>query len=211
MEKILAKTLLEIKAIQLNPQNPFEWASGILSPIYCDNRLVLSYPKARTIVKEGLVQFSSKFDDFDVVAGVATAGIAHGALLADALNKPFIYVRSKRKGHGRQNLIEGELKPNSKVLLVEDLISTGGSCLKAVEGVREAGGEVVGVLALFTYGFDESVDAFNKAQCKFETLSNYNVMLNIALEENYITLEEKSLLTQWRISPRTWGEQFKPI
>ncbi len=208
MEKILAQKLLQIKAIRLNPQNPFQWASGMLSPIYCDNRIVLSYPEAREVVKKGLKEASAQFGDFDYVGGVATAGIAHGALLADVLGKPFIYVRSKRKAHGRQNLIEGDMKPDSKVLLVEDLISTGGSCLKAVEGVREDGGEVVGVLALFTYGFPKADEAFEAADCKYATLSNYPVMLEVASEMGYLTAEEKELLARWRNNPQVWAEQF---
>jgi orotate phosphoribosyltransferase len=207
VEKILAQKLLQIKAIRLNPQNPFQWASGILSPIYCDNRIVLSYPEARDLVKKALAEASADFD-FDVVAGVATAGIAHGALLADAIGKPFIYVRSKRKEHGRQNLIEGELKEGAKVLMVEDLISTGGSCLKAVEGVREAGGKVAGVLALFTYGFPESVEAFEKENCPFKTLSNYPAMLEVALENGYLNNDEKELLSEWRKNPKEWAKQF---
>lgn len=208
MERALAQKLLQIKAIRLNPQSPFQWASGILSPIYCDNRIVLSYPDARELVKKGMKEVSERFEDFDVVAGVATAGIAHGALLADVLGKPFIYVRSKRKAHGRQNLIEGELKEGSKVLMVEDLISTGGSCLKAVEGVREAGGTVVGVLALFTYGFPQSVAAFAKENCPFETISNYPVMLEVAMENGYLNAADKELLAEWRKDPKKWAEQF---
>ncbi len=207
MEKLLAQKLLEIEAIKLNPDSPFTWASGILSPIYCDNRIVLSFPKVRNTVKNFLAEISAEFE-FDVIAGVATAGIAHGALLADALDKPFIYVRDKKKGHGRQNLIEGRLDPNSKVLMVEDLISTGGSSLKAVEGVRSAGGEVVAVLALFTYGFQIAEDAFRNAGCEFRTLSNYDSMLEIALEKGYIKTEEKQLLAEWRKNPQEWGKQF---
>lgn len=208
MEKLLAQKLLQIKAIRLNPQNPFQWASGILSPIYCDNRLVLSYPEARNMVKKGLAEASESFGEFDVVAGVATAGIAHGALMADALGKPFIYVRSSRKAHGRQNLIEGELKEGSKVLMVEDLISTGGSCLKAVDGVKEAGGEVVGVLALFTYGFQAAVDAFASYNCTFKTLSNYPAMLEVAMEDGYLNESDKELLLEWRRDPKEWAKKF---
>lgn len=198
MKKKLASKLLEIKAVRLSPRKPFKWASGILSPIYCDNRIVLSYPNARNLVKEGLAEMSNSFDDFDVVAGVATAGIAHGALLADAIGKPFIYVRSKRKAHGRQNLIEGDLQAGAKVLVVEDLISTGGSCIKAIEGIKEEGGEVVGALALFTYGFQTATDAFAKINCPFKTLSNYNALIEVAIENNYIQAEEKTVLEEWR-------------
>ncbi len=207
MEKSLAQKLLQIKAIRLNLQKPFTWASGIKSPIYCDNRVILSYPEIRNLVKKGLVDLSKEFD-FDVVAGVATAGIAHGALLADALEKPFIYVRSKKKGHGRQNLIEGHLEQGTKVLMVEDLISTGGSCIKAIEGVREAGGEVVGVLALFTYGFQESIDAFQNIGCTFKTLSHYDALLEFALEQGDLDSSGKSFLQEWRKNPRKWSEQF---
>nr|MCU0346243.1 orotate phosphoribosyltransferase [Saprospiraceae bacterium] len=155
----VAKRLLQIKAIKLSPQKPFTWASGILSPIYCDNRLVLSHVDTRGFVKDCLVEKSKDFASFDAVAGVATAGIAHGMLLADALGLPFAYVRSKAKEHGRQNLIEGELPENAKVLVVEDLISTGGSSLQAVESVRQAGYKVVGVLAIFSYNFDKATMA----------------------------------------------------
>lgn len=194
----VAKRLLQIKAIKLSPQKPFTWASGILSPIYCDNRLVLSHIEVRDFIKECLIEKSKDFGQFDVVAGVATAGIAHGMLLADALKLPFAYVRSKAKEHGRQNLIEGELPANSKVLMVEDLISTGGSSLQAVEAVRESGHEVVGVLAIFTYNFDKANAAFEKANCPLETLSNYDVLLREALAIKYINLNDVDMLTTWR-------------
>ncbi len=200
----LAEKLLQIKAIRLNPQDPFTWASGIQSPIYCDNRLVLSFPEVRNLVKQGLKSASASFETFDVVAGVATAGIAHGALLADVLDLPNIYVRSKRKGHGRQNLIEGKLVPGSKVLVIEDLISTGGSSLKAVEAVREAGGEVVGVLALFSYGFQEAEEAFRKADCPLLTLSDYPTLLEVAVKEGYLQHGEVTTLKAWRQNPRQW-------
>jgi orotate phosphoribosyltransferase len=194
----VAKRLLQIKAIKLSPQKPFTWASGILSPIYCDNRILLSHPEARDFVKECLVEKSKEFGNFEAVAGVATAGIAHGMLLADALHLPFAYVRSKAKEHGRQNLIEGELPEHAKVLVVEDLISTGGSSLAAVEAVRQAGANVVGVLAIFSYNFEKAHHAFKKANCPLETLSNYDVLVREALASKYINLIDVDMLTTWR-------------
>jgi len=193
----VAQKLLQIKAIKLSPQSPFTWASGIQSPIYCDNRIILSYPEVRNYIKQALASCAQEFDNFDKVAGVATAGIAHGALLADALNLPFVYVRSKAKGHGRKNLIEGELKGTERVLVVEDLISTGGSALKAVEAVKETGASVVGVLAIFSYGFTKAQLAFDAADCPFKTLSNYSVLINEALKTNYVQENDVQLLTDW--------------
>lgn len=194
----VAKKLLQIKAIKLSPQNPFTWASGIQSPIYCDNRIVLSYPEVRDYVKAGLVEKSKEFGEFEVVAGVATAGIAHGMLLADALNKPFIYVRSSAKGHGRQNLIEGELKKGQSVLVVEDLISTGGSSIKAIEALRENVANVVGCLAIFTYGFHKATAAFDAALTKYDTLSNYDALIEEAIKSDYINQEDMHYLVNWR-------------
>ncbi|HFA49401.1 MAG TPA: orotate phosphoribosyltransferase [Bacteroidetes bacterium] len=195
----VAKHLLQIKAIKLSPQKPFTWASGIQSPIYCDNRITLSYPKIRKLLKEGMAEKSKEFGNFDAVAGVATAGIAHGMMLADALCLPFAYVRSKAKEHGRQNLIEGELQKGAKVLVVEDLISTGGSSLAAVSALREHGVEVVGVLALFTYNFEKANNAFKAAKCPLKTLSNYDVMIREALANRFINLIDVDLLTTWRM------------
>lgn len=194
----VAKQLLQIKAIKLSPQKPFTWASGILSPIYCDNRITLSHPDVRRLIKAGLAEKSKEFGNFDAVAGVATAGIAHGLMLAEALDLPFAYVRSKAKGHGRQNLIEGELAQGSKVLVVEDLISTGGSSLAAVEALREYGVDVVGVLALFTYNFEKAKNAFKEANCPLHTLTNYDVMIREALAIKFINLIDVDLLTTWR-------------
>ena len=207
IDKQVAELLLQIKAIKLSPQKPFTWASGILSPIYCDNRVLLSYPAIRNTIKNAFVEKSGAFAGFDVVAGVATAGIPMGALLADALQKPFIYVRAKAKDHGRQNLIEGELQPGKKVLVVEDLISTGGSSLKAVEAVRENGGEVVGVLAIFSYQFEEAESAFKNADCPMLTLSNYSALITAALESNYINQAEVELLQSWRKNPQSWQKE----
>ncbi|MCC6724588.1 MAG: orotate phosphoribosyltransferase, partial [Saprospiraceae bacterium] len=189
---------LQIKAIKLSPQKPFTWASGILSPIYCDNRLVLSQVEVRDFIKDCLIEKSKDFKPFDAVAGVATAGIAHGMLLADALKMPFAYARSKPKEHGRQNLIEGELPAGSNVLVVEDLISTGGSSLQAVEAVKAAGHKVVGVLAIFSYNFGKANQAFENAGCQLETLSNYDVLLREALSIKYINLNDVDMLTTWR-------------
>ena len=194
----VAQQLLQIKAIKLSPQNPFTWASGIKSPIYCDNRIVLSHPVARNIVKEALVKKALQFGKFDVIAGVATAGIPHGALLADAMNMPFIYVRSKAKEHGRQNLIEGEIKGGERVLVIEDLISTGGSSVKAIESVREAGCEVVGALAIFSYGFEKAKRTFDAANCKFDTLSNYDAMIHEAIASGYVTEADVEMLQEFR-------------
>jgi orotate phosphoribosyltransferase len=203
LELLVAKNLLQIKAIKLNPQNPFTWASGIKSPIYCDNRVTLSYPEIRNDIKQAFVTTAQSLD-FDMVAGVATAGIAHGALLADALNKPFCYVRSAPKAHGRQNQIEGHIEPASKILVIEDLISTGGSSLEVVEILRKEGHEVVAVLAIFDYGFKKAADNFWKSSCKYLSLSNYCVLINEALTSGYISQSEYEVLTKWNQDPENW-------
>ena len=194
----VAKRLLQIKAIKLSPQSPFTWASGILSPIYCDNRIILSHPEARSFVKNAFADCAQKFPTFDKIAGVATAGIPHGALLADVLDMPFIYVRDKAKAHGRQNQIEGALNKGEKVLVIEDLISTGGSSLKAIDALVNAGAEVVGIAAIFTYGFDKAKNAFDKAGYQLETLSNYDILINEALKTNFIQASDVQLLKNWR-------------
>ncbi len=204
LSSAVATKLLQINAVKLSPQNPFTWASGIKSPIYCDNRLILSFPEVRDFVISAFVEKAQKLD-FDIVAGVATAGIPHGALLADRLKKPFIYVREKAKSHGRQNQIEGILTEGAKVLVVEDLISTGGSSLKAVEAVREAGGNVISVLAIFTYGFDKAKTVFYDAKCPFDTLTDYDTLLTQAIENQYIKSDQIETLKAWRHSPETWG------
>ncbi len=198
MEAKVAQLLLQIKAIKLSPQNMYTWASGIKSPIYCDNRLTLSYPSVRRMIKEYFVEKSADFKPFNTIAGVATAGIPHGALLADALNLPFVYVRSKAKGHGRQNLIEGELRGNERLLVIEDLISTGGSSLQAVRALEDHGCTIAGVLAIFTYGFQQSINAFEAEGIRLETLSNYDALLNQAREIEYITEADVTLLKEWR-------------
>lgn len=207
-ERIVAQQLLQIKAIKLNPQNPFTWASGRKSPIYCDNRVVLSYPEERSLIQNKLILAAKEFGAIDGIAGVATAGIAHGALLADRLNLPFIYIRDKAKGHGRQNQIEGKLKKGNIYLVIEDLISTGGSSLKAIEALRAAGGKVAGLLALFTYGFQEASDNFEAANCKWKSLSHYDALLSEALDSNYITKQEQGTLSSWRKDPISWSEQY---
>jgi orotate phosphoribosyltransferase len=206
LAKEIARELLRIKAVKLSPQTPFTWASGILSPIYCDNRVVLSHPLARDIVKNAFVKISQTFD-FEVVAGVATAGIPHGALLADAIGKPFIYVRDKAKGHGRQNQIEGEVQAGQKVLLIEDLISTGGSSIKAVHALKEIDCEVVGTLAIFSYLFQEATDIFQAENVPLATLSNYDILLEEAVTLQYIDANDLETLRAWRSNPKIWQPQ----
>jgi len=203
----MADFLLEIKAVILNAADPFTWASGIKSPIYCDNRKTLSHPKVRNFIKTSFADLiDDEFGDTDVIAGVATAGIPHGALVADVLNLPFVYVRDKPKGHGLENQIEGKLEPGQRVFVIEDLISTGGSSLKAVEALRSAGAEVVGLGAIFTYGFPQAQEAFDMANCKAVTLTNYDTLLDIALRNNYIKQEELDTLKAWKENPQTWNK-----
>lgn len=204
----IALRLLQIKAIKLSPQMPFTWASGLRSPIYCDNRMVLSDPDARELVVHMMQEKARLMGLFEVVAGVATAGIPHGVLLADRMRLPFVYVRDKAKGHGRQNVIEGELKPGTSVLVVEDLISTGGSSLKAVEALREAGAAVVGVLAIFSYGFSDAQASFEAAHCPLITLSHYDALLAEAVRMEYISPQEQTVLAAWRLDPRAWSEAY---
>ena len=203
-----ARRLLEIHAVKISVQAPFTWASGLLSPIYCDNRIALSHPRARNFLRDALVTVSADCGDFNVVAGVATAGIPHGVLLADRLERPFVYVRSSAKDHGRRNLIEGELGKDARVLVVEDLISTGGSCLKAVEALRDAGATVVGVLAIFQYGFPEAAAAFEAAETPFRTLSDYNTLIEEAVAMGYIPEQDLGALRAWRENPSKWGALY---
>jgi orotate phosphoribosyltransferase len=207
INKMIAQKLLQIKAIKLSPQNPFTWASGIKSPIYCDNRITLSYPEIRKEIKEGFAELSKSFEEFDHISGVATAGIAHGALLADYLNLPFSYVRSSAKKHGRQNKIEGKIAPGSKILVIEDLISTGGSSILAVDDLRENGYDVVGVMAIFTYELKKAADNFKEAKCEFATLSNYSSLLSEASEAEYISTKEVSILSDWSKDPNGWYDR----
>lgn len=204
-KKDFAKRLLDIKAIKLQPDAPFTWASGWKSPIYCDNRKTLSYPDLRSFVKQVLVNVvKERFANADAVAGVATGAIAQGALVADALNLPFCYVRSKPKDHGMGNLIEGTLPANSKVVVVEDLISTGGSSLKAVEALRQAGFEVVGMVASFTYGFPIAAEAFQKSGVELVTLSDYDHLVEVARETGYVKEGDMETLREWREAPAEW-------
>lgn len=205
LEKIFAEKLLNIKAIKLQPENPFTWASGWKSPFYCDNRKTLSFTDLRTFVKTELARLLvENFPDVDAVAGVATGAIPQGALVADLLNKPFVYVRSKPKDHGLENLIEGELAPGSKVVVIEDLISTGGSSLKAVDAIRKSGSEVVGMIASYTYGFPVAEQAFKDAGVRLLTLTNYEAVLEVALEIGYITKDQVPMLNEWRRDPANW-------
>ena len=205
-QNTLAKHLLQIKAIKLSPQKPFTWASGLQSPIYCDNRIALSHPVVRRLIRDGFAMLCDRVDQVDGIAGVATAGIAHGALLADRLELPFIYIRSKAKAHGRQNLIEGELQTGKRYVVVEDLISTGGSSLAAVQAVIDAGGIVPAALAIFTYGLPQSVTAFADADCPLMTLTNYETVISVAQEIGYIDATESSLLQHWREDPKAWSD-----
>lgn len=205
LEDIIATQLLQIKAIKLQPANPFNWASGWISPIYCDNRKTLSYPEVRNFIR---IQFArrilERWPEVDVVAGVATGAIAQGAMVADVLNKPFVYVRSSPKGHGLENLIEGDVNPGQKVVVIEDLISTGGSSLKAVEALRNTGVEVMGMMAIFSYGFEIAIDNFKNAGVEFETLSNYQALIKVAAEAGYVSADDLDALSLWRTDPANW-------
>jgi orotate phosphoribosyltransferase len=206
VESKVAEKLLSIKAVKVQPKDPFTWASGWKSPIYCDNRKTLSYPEIRSLVKEELANIvRAKYSDVDVVAGVATGAIAQGALVAEVLGKPFVYVRSSPKDHGLENLIEGDLKKGQKVVVIEDLISTGGSSLKAVAALRNAGAEVLGMVAIFTYGFPVAAQKFDEAGVELTTLSNYNAVLEHLLATEQIGADEIETLKKWREAPEVWG------
>lgn len=203
----VAEFLLQIKAVKLSPQSPFTWASGIKSPIYCDNRVTLSYPNIRTFIRQTFAEaILDQYGKPDVIAGVATGGIAQGVLVAQELGVPFIYVRSSAKEHGMGNQVEGYFEKGQRVVVIEDLISTGGSSLKAVEALREAGLDVKGLLAIFTYGFDLASENFNNAKCPFLTLSNYDVLLKKALENNTISESDLNTLEEWRKDPNSWNK-----
>ena len=204
----IARRLLEAGAVKLQARDPFTWASGLRSPIYCDNRVLLSYPEIRSEVVDALVEAAKNVPSVQGIAGVATAGIPHGALLADRLGLPFIYVRSSAKEHGRRNQIEGRLTPGDRYLVVEDLVSTGGSSLKAVEAVRQAGGEVVGAVAIFTYQFPTAERVFQNAQVPLYTVSDYDTLLAEALSTAEISEDEAQTLGEWRQDPRAWSERF---
>ena len=204
-EKTIANLLLQCDAIKLSPAKPFQWASGWKSPIYCDNRLTLAYPEIRNAIKYSFADLiKENFLSTEAIAGVATGAIAQGALVADLLGLPFMYVRSQPKGHGLENLIEGKPVSGQKVVVIEDLISTGGSSLKAVEAIRQAGCEVLGMVAIFTYGFPRAEESFKKAGCRLITLSNYEALLQLALENGNIHKDMVETLQRWRQSPETW-------
>ena len=217
LERLFAEKLLKIKAIKLQPANPFTWASGWKSPFYCDNRKTLSYPSLRSFVKTEITRLIlERFGQVDAIAGVATGAIPQGALVADALNLPFVYVRSTPKDHGLENLsegdkdhglenlIEGELRPGMKVVVVEDLISTGGSSLKAVDAIRRDGCEVIGMVAAYTYGFPVAEKAFKDAKVSLVTLTNYEAVIDVALKTGYIKEEDIETLNEWRKDPAHW-------
>ena len=205
IDQDVAGLLLKSKAVILEPAKPFTWASGWQSPIYCDNRVTLSYPEIRDYIKEAFrTSILQYFSTPDLIAGVATGAIAQGALVADLMSLPFVYVRPSAKGHGRQNLIEGRLQAGQKVVVVEDLISTGGSSLKAVEALREAGAEVLGMVAIFSYGFELAAENFRKAGVTLQTLTNYHILVESALESGAIQQDQVEMLKQWREDPAQW-------
>ncbi|OQX77800.1 MAG: orotate phosphoribosyltransferase [Bacteroidetes bacterium 4484_276] len=201
----ISQNLLRIKAIKLNLKKPYTWASGWKSPIYCDNRITLSYPKIRTYIRQEFVKIINEdFGDIDLIAGVATAGIAHGALLAQDLGLPFAYVRSSAKDHGLTNRIEGVVGSGQSVIVIEDLISTGGSSLSAVKALREAGANVKGLFSIFSYGFEIADEKFNEANCSVHSLSDYNYLIAQALADEYIREEDMIVLKKWRENPAKW-------
>ncbi|MEG1585733.1 MAG: orotate phosphoribosyltransferase [Bacteroidales bacterium] len=205
-ERLVAEKLLAIKALKLQPNNPFTWASGWKSPIYCDNRKTLSYPTVRNLIKIELCRtILENFQDVDAIAGVATGAIAQGALVAEALGLPFVYVRSAPKDHGLENLIEGDLRPGQRVVVIEDLISTGSSSLKAVEAIRKDGCEVAGMVAIFSYQIPVAQQKFDDANVKLITLSNYNAVLEEAVATNFIQQEDMETLNEWRKDPASWN------
>lgn len=206
MQLEVAKQLLAIDTIKIQPEAPFTWASGWKAPIYCDNRKVLSFPETRKLICRYFTKLvREKYPEAEVIAGVATGAIAHGVLVAEALNLPFIYIRSKPKGHGLENLIEGDLQPGAKVVIIEDLVSTGSSSLSAAEAVRNYGADVMGMLAIFTYNFPQAAKNFEEADVELTTLSNYNTLLKIAHQEGEITDVQLESLNNWRKNPDTWG------
>jgi orotate phosphoribosyltransferase len=202
----IARMLLEIKAIRLSPDQPFHWSSGWNSPIYCDNRLALSYPDVRTFVKHALSDLiSSTYPDVEAIAGVATAGIPQGVLVADEIGLPFIYVRPEPKKHGLNNQIEGHIEPAQRVVIVEDLVSTGGSSLRAADALREAGANILGMVAIFTYGFETAERNFSEKTIELNCLSDYSALLDEAAELNYIRPNQLAALAEWRQNPAGWG------
>ena len=206
-EKIIAEYLLQIKAIKLGPAKPFLWASGWHSPIYCDNRLILSSPETRKfIVKSFCELIRSVYSDATLIAGVATGAIAHGAVVADRLDLPFAYVRNAPKGHGLANVIEGGVSSGDKVVVIEDLVSTGNSSLSAVKALRTEGCSVMGMAAIFTYGFKIAADNFRRASCELHTLTNYGALIDVALDKGFVSREHLKALQEWRTNPEEWGK-----
>ena len=204
--KKTAEYLLQIKAIKLQPSNPFTWASGWKSPIYCDNRKTLSFPEVRSYIRDSFAGMVKEYyPDTELVAGVATGAIAHGVLVAEKLGLPFIYVRSEAKEHGLGNQIEGYFEPGQKVVVIEDLISTGGSSLGAVKALKDSGCELLGMTAIFTYEFKKAADGFAAANCELHTLSNYSTLISAAVESGYINEQDVETLKQWRTDPANWG------
>ncbi|MBK0368904.1 orotate phosphoribosyltransferase [Flavobacterium agrisoli] len=202
-----AELLLQINAIKLNPKNPFTWASGWKSPIYCDNRLILSFPEIRKFISNAFADcIERQFGKPDVIAGVATGAIGVGILVAEALDLPFVYVRPEAKKHGRQNQVEGHFEAGQKVVVVEDLISTGKSSLLAVEALRNAGADILGMAAIFTYGFDVAEENFKAANVDLFTLSNYPNLLNLAVVKEYISKDDLETLKEWSVNPSTWNQ-----
>ncbi len=202
--KEIAEILLELQAVKLSPKNPFTWASGIQSPIYCDNRITLSHPEERNFIARSLMGLVDDWEKIDVIAGVATAGIPYASILAHITEKPLVYVRSSNKKHGRQNIIEGAYIPGQRVIVVEDLISTGGSSLDAVEQLRSVGLEVTGVIAIFSYELQKAMENFGNMNIKYKSLSNYNDLIQQAVEMKYVSEEDLSILAAWNSSPQNW-------
>jgi orotate phosphoribosyltransferase len=205
-ETKIAKYLLQSKAIKIEPTTPFTWASGWKSPIYCDNRLTLSFPEIRNLIKSAFVnEIRRRYPNAEYIAGVATGAIAQGALVADELGLPFIYVRSSAKKHGMENLIEGKIDPDKRIVVIEDLVSTGGSSLKAVTALRNAEFNVLGMVAIFSYGFDIAKENFQNNKCELHTLTNYETVTKLAVESKYIKESEIKILENWRKDPETWS------
>ena len=205
LDTLLAEKLMRINAIKLQPNSPFSWATGWRSPIYTDLRMTLSYPEVRNLIKVEMARLiMENFGDAEVIAGIATGAIAHGALVADSLAMPFVYVRSTPKDHGLENLIEGDIKPGQKVVLIEDQLSTGNNCMKCLNTVREAGGIVLGVVVIFDYQFPQAIQAINRAKLPIVTLTNYQTMIDVALESDNITQADADSLQQWHNAPDAW-------
>jgi len=205
LSRSISRKLLQIKAIRFNFDDLYLWASGLKSPVYCDNRLSLSYSSVRSMIRDGYVnRIQTEFPDAEVIAGVATGAIAQGALVADQLNLPFVYVREKAKDHGMMKLIEGIVHPGQKTVIVEDLVSTGGSSLKAADELRKAGVNVLGMTAIFTYGFPEAINRFKENNCELHTLVTFSTLMEVAFEEGYITEEEVKKLVEWHQNPQSY-------